>query len=112
MSLLSHDQLPINSITNHHTVQLNPSPVNQSQYTGLGNETGKFQNIKKSSHEFFVYLLFINENVLCQFEHLCFENNALKLASVSTHAFLKSGPETVRDLSQHLHRNCSHLNLF
>ena len=37
--------------------------------------------------------------VLCQFENLCFENNALKMASVSTHAFLKSGPETVNDLS-------------
>jgi hypothetical protein len=40
-------------------------------------------------------------NVLCQFENLCFENNALKMAFVSTHAFLKSGPETVHDLSQH-----------
>jgi len=61
--------------------------------TGLGNETGKFQNIKKkSTHEFFICLLVINENhmnsrfVLCQFENLCFENNALKMASVSTHA--------------------------
>jgi len=50
---------------------------------------------KKSTHEFFIYLLVINEKhmnshfVLCQFENLCFENNALKMASVSTHAFLK-----------------------
>jgi len=50
--------------------------------------------------------------VLCQFENLCFENNALKMASVSTHAFLKSGPETVHDLSQHPHRNCSHFIFF
>ena len=65
---------------------------------------------------FFIHLLVINEKhmnshfVLCQFEHLCFENNALKMASVSTHAF-KSGPENVHDLSQHLHRNCSHFIL-
>ena len=50
--------------------------------------------------------------VLCQFENLCFENNVLKMASVSTHAFLKSGSETVYDLSQHLHRNCSHFIFF
>ena len=36
-----------------------------------------------------------NHFVLCQFENLCFENNALKMASVSTHAFLKSGPENL-----------------
>ena len=35
--------------------------------------------------------------VLCQFENLCFESNVLKTASVSTHAFLKLGPETVHD---------------
>ena len=79
---------------------------------------GNFKILNKSSNEFFVYLLVINEKhinghfVLCQFEHLCFENNALKMASVSTHAFLKSGPKTVRDVSQHLHRNCNHLNFF
>ena len=79
---------------------------------------GKFQNIKiKSTHEFFICLLVINEKrmnrhfVLCQFENLCFESNALKMASVSTRTFLKSGPETVHDLSQHLHRNCSHFIL-
>ena len=49
--------------------------------------------------------------VLCQFENSCFESNALKMASVSKHAFLKLGPETVHDLSQHLHRNCSHFIL-
>ena len=82
-------------------------------YIGLGNETRKFQNIKKSTHEFFICLLVINEKrmnshfVLCQFENLCFENNALKMASVSTHALLKSGPETVHDLSRYLHGNCS-----
>ena len=75
-----------------------------------------FKTLKKSTQEFF-YLLVINEKhmkshfVLCQFEHLCFENNALKMASVSTKAFLKSGPETVHDLSQHLYRNCSHFIL-
>ena len=75
------------------------------QSTGLGNETGKFQNIKKiDTWNFFICLLVINEKhmnshfVLCQFENLCLENNALKMASVSTHAFLKSGPETVHDL--------------
>ena len=50
--------------------------------------------------------------VLRLFENLCFENNALKMASVSTHAFLKSGPETVRELSRHLHGNCSHFIFF
>ena len=76
-----------------------------------------FKTLKKSTHEFFICLLVINEKlmnshfVLCQFENLCFESNALKIASVSTHAFLKSGPETVHDLSQHLHRNCSHFIL-
>jgi len=77
-----------------------------------------FKILKKSSQEFFIYLLVINEKhtndhfVLCQFEYLCFQNNALKMASVSTHAFLKSGPETVCDLSQHLHRNFSHFIFF
>jgi len=87
-------------------------------YTGLGNETGKYQNIKKkSTHEFFICLLVINEKlmnsyfVLCQFENLCFESNALKMASVSTHTFLKLGPETVYDPLQHLHRNCIHFIL-
>ena len=58
--------------------------------TGLGNETGKLQNIKKkSTHEFFICLLAIKEKlmnshfVLCQFENSCFEINALKMASVS-----------------------------
>ena len=57
--------------------------------TGLGNETGKSQNIKKkSTHEFFICLA-INEKhmnshfVLCQFENLCFEINTLRMASVS-----------------------------
>jgi len=36
--------------------------------------------------------------VLCQFENLCFENNAFKMASVSTHAFLKS----IADLKQRI----------
>ena len=76
-----------------------------------------FKTLKKSTHEFFIYLLVINEKhinshfVLCQFENLCFENNALKMASVSAHAFFQSGPENVHDLSQHLHRNCSHFIL-
>ena len=76
-----------------------------------------FKTLKISTIEFFICLLVINEKimnshfVLCQFENLCFENNALKMTSVSTHAFLKSGPETVHDLSRHLHRNCSHLIL-
>ena len=77
-----------------------------------------FENIKKIQHmNFFICLLVINEKhmnshfVLCQFENLCFENNALKMASVSTQAFLKSGPETVHDLSRHLHRNCNHFIL-
>ena len=66
---------------------------------------------------FFICLLVINEKHmnshfgLCQFENLCFESNALKMASVLTHAFLKSGPETVHDLLQHLHRDCSHFIL-
>ena len=62
--------------------------VHKTVHTGLGNETGKFQNIKKkSTHGFFIYLLVINEKrmnshfVLCQFENLCFESNALKMAS-------------------------------
>ena len=76
-----------------------------------------FKTLKKSTHEFFICLLVINKKhinshfVLCQFENLCFENNALKMASVSTHAFLKSGPETVHNLSRHLHGNCSHFTL-
>jgi hypothetical protein len=43
---------------------------------------------KKLTHELFICLLVINEKhmnshfVLCQFENLCFENNALKMASV------------------------------
>jgi len=50
---------------------------------------GKLQKIKKLTHEFFICLLAINEKhmnthfVLCQFENLCFEINALKMASVS-----------------------------
>jgi len=85
--------------------------------TGLGNETGKFQNINKFDTWIFICLFVINEKlmnstfVLCQFEILCFEINALMMASVSTHAFLKSGPETVHDLSQYIHRNCSHFIL-
>ena len=76
-----------------------------------------FKTLKKIDNEFLICLLVINEKhmnshfVLYQFESLCFENNALKMASVSTHAFLKSGPETVHDLSWHLHRNCSHFIL-
>jgi len=44
--------------------------------TELGNETGKFQKLKKSTHEFFICLWVINEKhmnshfVLCQFENL------------------------------------------
>ena len=70
--------------------------------TELGNEIGKFEK-KKMRHVNFLCLLVINEKhmnshfVLCQFENLCFESNALKMASISTHAFLKSGPETVHD---------------
>jgi len=85
-------------------------------YTGLGNETGKFQNIRKN-RQFFICLLVINEKhmnshfVLCHFENLCFESNALKMASVLTDAFLKSGPETLHDPLQHIHRNCSHFIL-
>jgi hypothetical protein len=79
------------------------------KYTGLGKETGKFRNMKKKlTHEFFICLLIINDKrmnghfVLCQFDNVCFENNSLKMASVSTHMFFfKSGPETVHDLSQH-----------
>jgi len=52
-----------------------------------------------------------NHFVLCQFENLCLENNAVKMASISTHAFLKSGPENVHDFSQHLRRNRSHFIL-
>jgi len=76
-----------------------------------------FKAWQKSIHESFIYLLVINGKhmnshfVLCRFENLCFENNALKMAFVSTHAFLKSGRETLHDLSQHLHRNCSHFIL-
>ena len=52
-----------------------------------------FKTLRKSTHEFLIYLLVINEKhtnsdfTLCQFENLCFENNALKMAS----AFLKPG---------------------
>ena len=42
---------------------------------------------------------------------ICFESNALKMASVSMYAFLKLGPEIVHDLPQHLHRDCSHFIL-
>jgi len=76
-----------------------------------------FKTLKKLMHGFFIFLLVINEKhmnshfVLCQFENLCFESNAVMMASVSTHAFLKSGSQTVHDLSQHLHRNCSHFIL-
>ena len=55
-----------------------------------------FKTLKKSTHEFFICLLVINEKhmnshfVLCRFENLCFENNALKMAYVSTQAFLNS----------------------
>jgi hypothetical protein len=48
-----------------------------SENTGLSNETGKFQNIKKND-KFFICLLVINEKrmnshfVLCQFEKFMF----------------------------------------
>jgi len=84
----------------------------------VGQWNGKIsKHKKKSTHEFFICLLVINEKhmnshfVLCHFENLCFGSNALKMASVSTHTFLKSGPETVHDLPQHLHRICSHFIL-
>ena len=77
-----------------------------------------FKRLKKKINTWiFICLFVINEKlmnstfVLCQFEILCFEINALMMASVSTHAFLKSGPETVHDLSQYIHRNCSHFIL-
>jgi len=76
-----------------------------------------FQTLNKSTHEFFIYLFVMNEKhmnshfVLCQFENLCFENNAVNMASVSTQAFFQSGPENVHDLSQLLQRNCSHFIL-
>src|SRR5215471_13490604 len=51
------------------------------------------KTLKRNRHvNFFICLLVINEKhmnshfVLCQFENLCFENNALKMASVSTHS--------------------------
>ena len=56
---------------------------------------------------FFICLLNINEKymnshfVLCQFENLCFENNAFKMACVSTHVFPKWGPETVHAARGH-----------
>ena len=75
--------------------------VHNSQIQGWAMKRENFKTLKKSKREFFICLLVINEKhmnshfVLCQFENLCFENNALKMASVSMHAFLKSGPETI-----------------